>query len=119
MLQLLRQRCESATPDPTQRLRTHQANALTIPLEAKYDLIVTHFFLDCLTQPELDPSSPASQNTCSPEPSGSSPTSASPPPSQSSPPSSSSAALYLAFRILTNLRTTTLPDHATPLSNPA
>jgi ubiquinone/menaquinone biosynthesis C-methylase UbiE len=51
MLQLLRQRCEAATT----RLQTHQTSALTIPLEEKScDLVVTHFFLDCLTQPELN-----------------------------------------------------------------
>lgn len=33
------------------RVRYHHANALTVPLPAaEYDLIVTHFFLDCLTE---------------------------------------------------------------------
>ena len=44
MLQLLRQRCEAATPTAATRLRTHQANALTFtpPTPQKYDLVVTH-----------------------------------------------------------------------------
>src|SRR5271168_378857 len=47
MLQLLRQRCEAASPNGATRLRTCHANALTVPLEGSYDLVVTHFFLDC------------------------------------------------------------------------
>ena len=55
MLSLLRQRCEAA--NAATRLETHQANALAFPLKTSgktYDLIVTHFFLDCLTQPDLE-----------------------------------------------------------------
>jgi ubiquinone/menaquinone biosynthesis C-methylase UbiE len=117
MLQLLRQRCEAATPTAATRLHTHQANALTFtpPSQQKYDLVVTHFFLDCLTQPELDtliaritphlatgavwllsdfriPSGPMRL-----------------------PAKLFVRSLYLAFRIITGLRTTRLPDHATPL----
>lgn len=57
MLHLLRRRC---TPFAS-RLQTLQASALDLDLDAiSYpngadpDLIVTHFFLDCLTQPEVD-----------------------------------------------------------------
>jgi len=49
MLQLLRHHCEPYI----QRVRTLQASALTITPPPGTDLIVTHFFLDCLTQPEL------------------------------------------------------------------
>jgi ubiquinone/menaquinone biosynthesis C-methylase UbiE len=43
MLQLARQRAGA------DRVTYYQADALTLPLpEAEYDLIVTHFFLDCL-----------------------------------------------------------------------
>jgi SAM-dependent methyltransferase len=38
----------------TDRVTYHQADALTIPLPtATYDLIVTHFFLDCLDEAEM------------------------------------------------------------------
>jgi hypothetical protein len=64
MLHLLRHRCQPYIP----RVRTLQASALELfsPTDssglatARYsevstsDLIVTHFFLDCLTQPEVD-----------------------------------------------------------------
>ena len=50
MLHLLRHRCQPYI----ERVRTLQASALTITPPPDTDLIVTHFFLDCLTQPELD-----------------------------------------------------------------
>jgi SAM-dependent methyltransferase len=50
MLHLLRQRCRASAA----RLRTHNSSALNVTAEKDTDLIVTHFFLDCLTQPELD-----------------------------------------------------------------
>jgi len=49
MLQLLRHRCQPYI----QRVRTLQASALTVTPPPNTDLIVTHFFLDCLTQAEL------------------------------------------------------------------
>lgn len=119
MLQLLRRRCEAASPNTNTRLRTHHANALTFPLdnsEDSYDLVVTHFFLDCLTQPELNTLIARVAHTLPPGarwvisdfriPRG---------------PMHLLAkliirSLYFAFRILTGLRTTHLPDHATPLT---
>ncbi|MES2394051.1 MAG: class I SAM-dependent methyltransferase [Acidobacteriota bacterium] len=49
MLQLLRRRCSFAGD----RLQTEQANALTTPTPPQTDLIVTHFFLDCLSEAEV------------------------------------------------------------------
>jgi Methyltransferase domain len=49
MLQLLRHRCQPYI----HRVRTLQASAFTSTPPPGTDLIVTHFFLDCLTQPEL------------------------------------------------------------------
>jgi ubiquinone/menaquinone biosynthesis C-methylase UbiE len=47
MLELARSRAGDA-------VAYRQGDALTIPLpERKYDLIVTHFFLDCFAEPEL------------------------------------------------------------------
>jgi ubiquinone/menaquinone biosynthesis C-methylase UbiE len=119
MLELLRQRCEAATPHASDRLRTLNANALTFPLEnpeASYDLVVTHFFLDCLTPPELDALITRINPALPPEalwlisdfriPNG----------VMRLPAKLLIRSLYFAFRILTGLRATHLPDHATPLT---
>ena len=116
MLQLLRQRCEAATPNAAVRLRTHLANAITFPLKEQYDLVVTHFFLDCLTQPELNKLITRIAPTLAPGalwlisdfriPTG----------SMRIPAKLLIRSLYFAFRILTGLRTTRLPDHTTPLT---
>ncbi len=115
MLQLLRQRCESAIPNAAARLRTQEANALTVPLNSNYDLIVTHFFLDCLTQPELN--SLVTRVTKNMQPGALWLLSDFRIPSNLAklPAQLLIRSLYLAFRILTNLRTTTLPNHTTPL----
>ena len=116
MLRLLQQRCETAAPSAAARLKTHQGNALTAPIEAKsYDLIVTHFFLDCLSQPDLESLVTRITPTLSPGalwlisdfriPDG----------LVRLPAKFIIRALYLAFRILTGLRTTRLPDHSSPL----
>ena len=115
MLQLLRQRCEALAPNASTRLTTHQTSALTCPLDGPYDLVVTHFFLDCLTQPDLETLINHIAPTLSPEaiwiisdfhiPDG----------SMRLPAKILVRSLYLAFRVLTNLRTTKLPNHATPL----
>jgi ubiquinone/menaquinone biosynthesis C-methylase UbiE len=118
MLQLLRKRCEAAAPNTVTRLRIRNANALTVPLEdseGSYDLVVTHFFLDCLTQPELDTLITRVVPTLTPGalwlisdfriPRG----------PMHLPARILIRSLYLAFRILTGLRTTHLPNHATPL----
>jgi SAM-dependent methyltransferase len=115
MIHLLRRRCEALAPNASTRLNTHQADALTYPLEPPYDLIVTHFFLDCLTQHNLETLITRIAPTLSPGalwlvsdfqiPSG----------PMRLPAKIFVRTLYLAFRILTGLRTTQLPDHATPL----
>jgi SAM-dependent methyltransferase len=50
MLHLLRKRCRAFAP----RLKTLQQSALTADASRETDIIVTHFFLDCLTQPEVE-----------------------------------------------------------------
>lgn len=50
MLQLLRNRCAFAAD----RLTPINASAFDFSVPSDTDLIVTHFFLDCLTQPELE-----------------------------------------------------------------
>jgi SAM-dependent methyltransferase len=115
MLHLLRERCEANAT----RLQTHPIDALAFNPSnpEKYDLVVTHFFFDCLTQsdletlisriiPHLAPKALWLISDFSIPLRG---------------PMSLLARvyirhLYLAFRILTHLRTTRLPDHATPLT---
>jgi SAM-dependent methyltransferase len=117
MLELLRHRCEAAGPSIETRLRIHHTSALNFypPSGEKYDLVVTHFFLDCLTQPNLEALINRIAPTLSPNalwlisdfhiPSG----------PMRLPAKIIVRSLYLAFRILTGLRTTRLPDHTTPL----
>lgn len=113
MLRLLRERCSPYAG----RLRTVQANALAwFPAaQERYDLVVTHFFLDCLSQGEVEelvsrltpylaedalwlvsdfriPKGPLRW-----------------------PARALVRGLYLAFHLLTSLRTTHLPDHESPL----
>ncbi len=56
MLRLLTRRAHAAHPTAAARLHTQAADALTLnlPPHQAYDLIATHFFLDCFTQPDLD-----------------------------------------------------------------
>jgi len=118
MLSLLTARCQT-TGIASNRLETHQTSALAFTQStpaAPYDLIVTHFFLDCLTQPELNQLATQLRPVLTPGalwllsdfriPTG---------------PAALLAkllvrTLYLAFRTLTGLRTSTLPDHETTLT---
>ena len=115
MLHLLRQRCAPHID----RLQTHHLNALTFQPEhqKKYDLVATHFFLDCLTQPDLEALITRITPHLTPKalwlisdfhiP-------------QTGPMKPFAQAyvrgLYIAFRLLTGLRANSLPDHATPLT---
>ena len=119
MLTLLRNRCEAATPNIAHRLRIHHTNALTFSSAhgEKYDLVVTHFFLDCLTQPDLEALIARICPTLTSNafwlvsdfriPSG----------PMRLPAKLIVRSLYLAFRILSGLKTTHLPDHTTPLNH--
>jgi SAM-dependent methyltransferase len=53
MLRLLRARCEAVSPDAPTRLTTLHQSALETTPPRDTDLIATHFFLDCLLQTEL------------------------------------------------------------------
>jgi SAM-dependent methyltransferase len=116
MLHLLRQRCEAATPNAALRLRTHHANALLYPLNGSYDLIVAHFFLDCLTQPELNTLITRIAEHLHPGALWLISDFRIPPGPLRLPARLLIRSLYLAFRFLAGLRTTRLPDHATPLT---
>ena len=116
MLQLLRQRSEAATPDANTRLSIHHCDALAFPLAGPYDLVATHFFLDCLTQADLDTLITQVASALAPGglwlvsdfriPTG----------FMRLPALAMIRGLYFGFRVLTGLRTMKLPDHATPLT---
>jgi SAM-dependent methyltransferase len=118
MLHLLRERCLRAAPRAAMfRLRTLQASALDITPSRDTDLIVTHFFLDCLSQSDVDALTQRLAAHVRPGALWLLSDFAIP----SAPLLRALAALYvrslyLAFRLLTGLRTTWLPDPQAALS---
>ena len=123
MLELLRRRCEAAAPNIAPRLQTHHTSALNFsPASAakaqkqNYDLVVTHFFLDCLTQPDLEALIARVTPALTPGALWLVSDFRIPPGPIGLPAKLFVRSLYLAFRLLTGLRTTHLPDHATPLA---
>lgn len=54
MLDKLRRRCLHSVPNAATRLTTLQRSALDLDPPPSTDLIVTHFLLDCFTQPDVD-----------------------------------------------------------------
>jgi SAM-dependent methyltransferase len=110
MLELLRKRC---TPY-ADRLRTLQIDALDFAPhgDAQYDLVVSHFFLDCMTEAQVSELvgrlAPALRSQALwlfsdfQIPKG----------TLRVPASAIVRTLYLTFRLLTGLRVTRLPDHA-------
>jgi SAM-dependent methyltransferase len=119
MLRLLKIRCAFARG----RLRTHQTDALAFasaaiarhPPDPPYDLVVTHFFLDCLTPSEVDAFAASIVPSLRPGavwlvsdfqiPSG----------ALRLPALLLVRGLYLCFRIAVGLRVTRLPEHRTSL----
>jgi len=112
MLHLLRGHCRGSSP----RFDTQNTTALTIQPPPNTDLIVTHFFLDCLTQPQLNTLTHHLSATTKPGTLWLL--------SDFQIPQSPLAplvrlyirALYFAFRILTNLRINHLPNPQIALS---
>ena len=112
MLALLSGRCAFAGD----RLQTQQADLHTFAPSGNPDLLVSHFVLDCLSQPALD-------NLCARLSAGAAPDALwlisdfALPPSPLLRPFAALyiRALYAAFRLLTGLRTQRLPEHARTL----
>lgn len=113
MLRLLRQRC-SADAD---RLSTCQIDALcfTPPEGQRYDLVVTHFFLDCLTQTDIEVLVRRLTPALAPHTLWVVSDFQVPPGLLRWPAELFVRGLYLAFRILTGLQTTQLPHPASAL----
>jgi SAM-dependent methyltransferase len=111
MLELLSKRCHAAKRNDVNRLRTWQGSALTVTPAKDTDLIVTHFFLDCLTQPEVDGLAHKLAAAVAPGALWLVSDFGPPRPRLLRPLAALYIrALYLAFRILTGLRVTHLPD---------
>jgi SAM-dependent methyltransferase len=116
MLRLLARRTHAAHPTAAIRLRTHQTSALTFIPQQNYDLIVTHFFLDCLTQPEVDTLATRLAPHLTPKALWLVSDFRTPAGPMHWPACALVRALYLGFRLLTGLRTNRLPDHTAALT---
>jgi hypothetical protein len=112
MLQLLSHRC-AASAD---RLQTHHTSALAFAPTGPYDLVVTHFFLDCLSQSDLETLAARIGPALAPKALWLVSDFHIPSSPMRLPARILVRALYFSFRILTGLRTTHLPDHATALT---
>lgn len=122
MLRLLARRAERAHPTASGRLQTFTADARALPAAgvltgpSRYDLVVTHFFLDCLTQPELDALVAEIRPHLTPGAAWLVSDFTIPPSGLLRPVARALVrTLYVAFRLLTGLRVSTLPDHAAAL----
>lgn len=116
MLRLIERRANVSVKDACTRLRIHHHSALAFDPDRPYDLIVTHFFLDCLTQYEVDLLAIRLAKCMRPGglwlvsefhiPRG----------YMHWPARCTISMLYIAFRLLTDLRTKVLPNHAGSLA---
>lgn len=115
MLRLLERRVQAAIGS-TSRLRTHHIDALSFVPGGHYDLVVSHFFLDCLNSLQIEALCARLAPYLEPHarwvisdfriPAG----------PMRWPARAIVRLLYLAFRLLTGLRTHRLPDHAAALT---
>jgi cyclopropane fatty-acyl-phospholipid synthase-like methyltransferase len=113
MLDLLMRRAQAT--HTASRLRTHHADALAFTAVGPYDLIVSHFFLDCLAQSELETLASRLTPHLAPNALWLVSDFRIPADPLRLPARALVRSLYLAFRLLTGLRTTSLPDHADAL----
>jgi ubiquinone/menaquinone biosynthesis C-methylase UbiE len=114
MLNLLSERVSRLGQSASERLKILHADALAFrPQSAPYDLVVTHFFLDCLSEDDLQTLLTKLQPILSPNAIWLVSEFAIP---QHQPAATLArvvvATLYRAFRILTGLKNQTLPDYA-------
>jgi SAM-dependent methyltransferase len=117
MLSLLQTHCHKAMPHDTNRLRVWHGSALHVTPAKDIDLITTHFFLDCLTQPELNTLAQTIAAHTTPGTLWLLSDFGPPHPRLLRPFAALYIrALYLAFRILTGLRVTHLPDPQSALA---
>jgi len=111
MLHLLATRCHRAKSNATTRLRTHHGSALHVTPAKDTDLIVSHFFFDCFAQSEVDALTHRLAAQVAPGTLWLVSDFGVPRPRALRPLAALYIhALYLAFRVLTGLRTARLPD---------
>lgn len=111
MLHRLRRRCLHSVPSAATRLHTLQQDILTLDAPPSTDLVVTHFVLDCLSQPEVDALTARLAPQLAPGALWLVSDFALPPNRLLRPLAALYIrALYAAFRLLTGLKTSTLPD---------
>lgn len=115
MLELLCRRTRLAHPTAAGRLETHPCDAREFSPNGMYDLVVTHFFLDCLTQSEVDRLALTLRSRMAPGALWVVSEFRVPPGVLRAPALALVRALYFGFRLMTGLRTTRLPDHAAAL----
>ncbi len=111
MLRLLRRRCREFTD----RLSTSHADARDLQPEAGADVVVTHFFLDCLEQEEVGALVRRVSGGLKPGATWVVSEFCMPGGWLRGPAWLLVRGLYLAFRMLTGLRVTELPDHGLAL----
>ena len=111
MLQLAARRI-AALPFPTPGVRLLRADALTLPFEGAYDLIITHFFLDCLSDAQIQELVKRIARAATPDAKWII--------SEFRTPNLAGRllvkALYFSFRLLTGLRINRLPNYSQPLA---
>jgi len=111
MLERLRRNCVRTTANAEERLTLVQASALETMPAAETDLVVSHFFLDCLTQADVDALTKSYAARLGPGTLWVVSDFALPRAAWLRPLAAVYIrALYFAFRVLTGLRVTQLPD---------
>lgn len=113
MLQQLARRADAA--GARSRLRIHHADATVFLPNTQVDAVCTHFFLDCLTEPEIEALASALRSRLHPGALWVISEFAVPPGFARWPAALVVRSLYLAFRLLTGLRVHALPDYAAAL----
>jgi ubiquinone/menaquinone biosynthesis C-methylase UbiE len=113
MLRLLQSRV--AAVGAGERVRVHQSDALAFAPDGSYDLVVTHFFLDCFTTEEVQALTENIGPHLAPGALWVVSEFAIPRGLAALPARSIVAALYGAFRLITGLRVDILPDYSSAL----
>jgi hypothetical protein len=117
MLELLRDRSTREAPNTANRLTTRHASAFDTTIPATTDLVVTHFLLDCFTQHQVEALAHHVASHVQPGCLWLVSDFAIPSHSLLRPLAAAYIrALYFAFRLLTGLRVTHLPDPQRALS---
>jgi SAM-dependent methyltransferase len=114
MLRLLESR--AAAIGARARISLHRIDALNFQPTGIYDLVITHFFLDCLTTEQVQTLASRMRPHLAPNARWIVSEFAIPSGHAALPAKFIVAALYAAFRILTGLRTRALPDYASALA---